>query len=97
VAHFCGDGEFARGCVSSQDRFHSPHGHSPGSSGEASHSDRDLGYSSHDFWSEVCADSPKTAVSLTLAHFLTLFFWSKGLDPEYVLPPIQSHRTAFPY
>jgi hypothetical protein len=51
-----------------------------------SHSDRDLGCRSHDCWSEVRADSPKTAVSLTLAHVLTLFFWSKDLDPEYVHP-----------
>lgn len=27
----------------------------------------------------------KTLISLVMAYYLTLFFWSKDLDPEYVL------------
>lgn len=29
----------------------------------------------------------QTLMSLVIAHYLTLFFWSKDLDPEYVLFP----------
>lgn len=33
-------------------------------------------------------------MSLVLAHYLTLYFWSKDLDPEYVPLPT---RAPFPF